>query len=307
VPPPVRVLGGETDGWIHALRREDREGRTVLFIANQNTNDAARAFTFHAPGASGVPEVWDALRGEVAAVPWRGEAGGVSFDLTLEGGESALVRFAARDAGRPARLTAASQPVATFPVLSDTSAAPVAYPAAPDKALASPCAGTAFQGVVMVPQDALAGERRVYLVCDMEGGEPADSVLHVLKATYAGRDGAGSADVTRFVRERVEGGALEVPVHPEFLGGDPAYGHVKDLIVEYERGGKRATVFARDGRTVSIRSAVEAAAAAQVNGAYAGGFIGKPYRIHVTGHLRPGRNTVKIEPFPVWNVRVEVY
>jgi len=250
IAPLVRVVKGETDGWVHALRRADREGREVVLIANQSTNDAAHAFTLHAPDAAGVPEVWDAMRGEVCSVPWREEPGGVSFDLTLEGGESALVRFAARDAKRPARLTAASKPAATFPVLPNTSATQAVYLAAPDKALTvSPCAGTSFQGVVTVPQDALAGGRRVYLVCDMARGNTAKDALRVLNTAYA----------------------------------------------------------ARDGNSVTLRPEGETAAAVHVNGAYAGGFIGKPFRVTITPYLKPGQNSVRIEPFAVSNVRVDVY
>ena len=53
--------------------------------------------------------------------------------------------------------------------------------------------------------------------------------------------------------------------------------------------------------------AAEDAAAVRVNGAYAGGFIGKPWRVEITRSLKPGRNTVRVEPFGVENVRVEVY
>ncbi|MDD4102860.1 MAG: glycosyl hydrolase, partial [Kiritimatiellae bacterium] len=242
VPPVLRVHSGETGGWVHALRRVDHEGRDVLFIANQNSNDAARAFTFQAPDASGVPEVWDAMRGEVTAVPWRKEGDGVSFDLTLEGGESALVRLVKRDAGRPARLTSASRPVATLPVFPDASADPVVYPVAPDNALTvSPVTGSVFQGVVTVPPDVLAGGRRAYLV------------------------------------------------------------------VECEQKGKRATVAARDGHVVTLRSDVEPAAAVYVNGRYAGGFVGKPYRVAITKHLQEGCNSIRIEPFPVEQVKIEFY
>jgi hypothetical protein len=131
--------------------------------------------------------------------------------------------------------------------------------------------------------------------------------LRILKATYAAIDGAGSADVTRLVSERVRGGARVVPVLPSILGGDPAYGHVKTLTVEYEDDGKRATVSARDGARITLRPQAETAAAVRVNGAYAGGFIGKPCRVNITRHLQPGSNTVHVEPFGVQNVRVETY
>jgi hypothetical protein len=330
VPPPVRVKaataaaataagkppyppqgdGGGTDGWVHALRRVDREGREVLFITNQNTNDAARAFTFHAPGASGVPEVWDALRGEVAAVPWRAEEGGVTFDLTLEANESALVRFAERDAKRPARLAAASKPSAVFPVVPGN---PVSLEkTAPDGAqTVSPCAGVRFQGTVEIPAGALKPGARAYLVCGMVSSENEEKhTLRIIKATYTARDGAGASDVTSAVAAKVRDNALNLRVLPRDIGvGDPAERHVKDLVVEYELDGKRGRASAMDYGMVTIphRAALETAGTVTVNGAYAGGFIGKPCRVALTGRLKPGRNAVTVEPFPVADARVEVY
>ncbi len=221
VQPLARVTAGETGGWVHALRRVDCEGRDVVLIANQNTNQFPRTLSLTVPGVAGDPEIWDALRGEVCAVPWRQAEGGVAFELTLEPLESVLVRFGGK-AERPARLTAASRPVATLAVAPDVTAAPVRYPV-PEKGQKSPCAGVAFQGEVTLADGAVKPGQRAYLVCEMAEG------------------------------------------------------------------------------------ATEDAAAVRVNGAYAGGFIGKPYRVAITRLLKSGRNTVRVEPFPVERVRVEVY
>ena len=43
--------------------------------------------------------------------------------------------------------------------------------------------------------------------------------------------------------------------------------------------------------------APEAAASITVNGQYAGGFIGKPFRLEVTRRLKPGANAIRIAPF----------
>ncbi len=51
----------------------------------------------------------------------------------------------------------------------------------------------------------------------------------------------------------------------------------------------------------------EAAATITVNGAHAGGFIGKPLRLDVTTHLKAGANTVRIDPFAPKNARLVVY
>ena len=221
VPPVVQVMKGDTGDWVHALRRVDREGRAVLLIANQNTNQSARTLSLKVPGVKGAPEIMDALRNEITSVPWRQEADGVSFDLTLEPIESVLVRFGGTGE-RPPRLAASARSVATLAVTPDAAAAPVVYPV-PKEGQKSPCAGVAFQGEVVVPEGAVKPGQRAYLVCAM------------------------------------------------------------------------------------AEDAAEDAAAARVNGEYAGGFIGKPYRVEITRQLKSGRNTVRIEPFPVSQVRVELY
>ncbi len=51
----------------------------------------------------------------------------------------------------------------------------------------------------------------------------------------------------------------------------------------------------------------EAAARVTVNGVYAGGFIGKPFRLDVTQHLKAGQNTFAITPFAPKTARLVVY
>jgi len=53
--------------------------------------------------------------------------------------------------------------------------------------------------------------------------------------------------------------------------------------------------------------APEAAASITINGQYAGGFIGKPFRLDVTRQLKAGRNTIKIAPFAPATARLLVY
>ncbi|MCX6995968.1 MAG: hypothetical protein NTV49_02525 [Kiritimatiellaeota bacterium] len=53
--------------------------------------------------------------------------------------------------------------------------------------------------------------------------------------------------------------------------------------------------------------APEAAASITINGQYAGGFIGKPFRLEVTRQLKTGRNTIKIAPFAPTTARLLVY
>jgi len=47
-------------------------------------------------------------------------------------------------------------------------------------------------------------------------------------------------------------------------------------------------------------------ASVKVNGAFAGGVIGEPFRLDVTKHLKPGANTIEIEPYAPKSVRLAV-
>jgi hypothetical protein len=51
----------------------------------------------------------------------------------------------------------------------------------------------------------------------------------------------------------------------------------------------------------------EAAASVTVNGRSAGGFIGKPLRLNVTRFLKPGPNTIRLDPFAPKSARLVIY
>ncbi len=70
---------------------------------------------------------------------------------------------------------------------------------------------------------------------------PVSERVEVVRATYATADGAVSADVTQAVKRAVEAGGAIVATN-EALGGDPAYGTVKRLRVEYVRHGAAHTL-----------------------------------------------------------------
>ncbi len=52
--------------------------------------------------------------------------------------------------------------------------------------------------------------------------------------------------------------------------------------------------------------APETAARIAVNGSRVGGFIGKPARLEISRHLKPGANTFRIEPFAPESVRLVI-
>jgi hypothetical protein len=71
--------------------------------------------------------------------------------------------------------------------------------------------------------------------------------LEITRAAYEALSGAGSGDVTGQVRAALRDGGLEISAHPDDLGGDPAYGHVKQLKVEYVFNGKPGTAITPEG------------------------------------------------------------
>jgi hypothetical protein len=85
------------------------------------------------------------------------------------------------------------------------------------------------------------------------------------------------------------------------------------LVTEADPFVGRVTVpqdWLRDGFRVCLEADEiphEAAAAVTLNGHYAGGFIGKPFRLDVTERLKVGENTVEVVPFAPTSVRLAVY
>ena len=71
--------------------------------------------------------------------------------------------------------------------------------------------------------------------------------LEITRAAYEALSGAGSGDVTERVRAAMRDGKLEISTSPDELGGDPAYGHVKQLKVEYVFNGAPGTAIAPEG------------------------------------------------------------
>jgi hypothetical protein len=95
----------------------------------------------------------------------------------------------------------------------------------------------------------------------------AKSVIEIRKATFGiPGDAAKSRDVTAEVRQLVANGADTLPVKDFIRGGDPAYGVVKTLTVDYAIGGTAATASALEGENLNL---VEALAPSSENVALA--------------------------------------
>jgi len=76
--------------------------------------------------------------------------------------------------------------------------------------------------------------------------------LVIRHALYEADDGSGSKDVTTTLVRLVEDNRLAVRADNSTLGGDPAYGHVKRLFVDYELNGQSNSVEVGEGQPLSI-------------------------------------------------------
>jgi hypothetical protein len=83
-------------------------------------------------------------------------------------------------------------------------------------------------------------------------GGSSQGVLAITHATYEALDGAGAKDVTDVVIKMLKDNHLDVPVGNDVLGGDPIYGRVKRLRVDYTMDGKKQEAMANEGTTLSI-------------------------------------------------------
>lgn len=136
VRPDFEVVEGDTGGWLHVLHRV-KDDRDVFFVVNQALDGGPRRFRVRVK-APGVPECWDAMRNEIASVPFTREGDHVSLALMLNPQESVLLVFApeARTLAKriePGSTTTAGEPIA---VTRDPDASP-RIPSVPDRS-ASP-------------------------------------------------------------------------------------------------------------------------------------------------------------------------
>jgi len=187
VHPALEVFEGKTDGWLHVLHRV-KDGRDLFFVANQNHLGAARTFKFRAT-AHGEPEVWDAMRNEITALPFQRIAPNqVEFSLTLEPLETQLIVFHASRVARPMRSEAGVRPVRE-PVVLVRDPNPTATPLTPEPKPGRPLtlspvkAADPFRSRVTIPADVNLEKVRVYLEMD---GLPDNSAAVTVNGTKAG-------------------------------------------------------------------------------------------------------------------------
>ncbi len=87
----LEVLEGETDNWLHVLHRV-KDNNDIFFICNQNNDSISRNFHLRIK-ASGFPECWDPMRGEITSLPCKRSGEHVELNLKLDSLESTLIVF----------------------------------------------------------------------------------------------------------------------------------------------------------------------------------------------------------------------
>ncbi len=309
LPPALEVVEGKTDNWLHILHRV-KCGRDVFLVCNQNDQGPARTFKFRT-AAPGTPEAWDAMRNEVRSVACRSVGNMTEFSLTLEPMESVLLVFQSHARALPPR-NGDTAPKREMP-LGD------ARPEA-KKAEAKLVVVKATYGVTgdaarsrdvreRLQRIIDAGARRLAVARLAEGDDPAFGVVKTLEAECTAGD----------QRIMLKG------TDPETL----SWGEPSPLDQELNRLAEgrpyTASPVAADPLEVTCTLPAdidlstarvdleldgltpEEAASITVNGAHAGGFIGKPFRLDVTGLLKSGSNTIRIEPFSPRNAKLVVY
>lgn len=81
---------------------------------------------------------------------------------------------------------------------------------------------------------------------------PGPERLSVQKATYRTLDGSVSKDVTQTAREWLRTATSALQISPDALGGDPAVGTPKELLLEFTLDGKPGVTSARDFEALHI-------------------------------------------------------
>jgi len=214
VHPTLEVLEGDTNHWLHVLHRV-KHGRDIFLICNQNHQDQARRFTFRVR-ATGEPECWDAMRNEIAAVPFRRvDAQTVDIPLVLEPLESVLLVFQPARTTRPARITRDTKPlgppIAIERLPTPPGELPPAIPAATGRPVTpSPVSADPFVGKCELPSSVDLTKSRVYLEMDAPEPEAAASVSVNGQAAGGMIGGPFRLDITRQLKH----GTNEIRIEP---------------------------------------------------------------------------------------------
>lgn len=312
VPPVLEVLEGETGNWLHVLHRQ-KNGRDVFLVCNQNHEGAPRKFTFRAV-AEGTPEIWDAMRNELSSVPCKREGKSVEFSLALEPMESVLLMFQEQDRKLPSRIADGVKPLREIPVVD---ARPQAERSPSGKIVV-------VKATYGVPGDAQrsrdvrqrlqklidAGQTRLTVSSLANGDDPAYGVVKTLEAQCTVGDKQITIKGTDPQEVALDGKSS--PMRDELNRIAAGRHYTASPVVANPFTGTATIPADCDLAASRVYLEVdeltpEAAANVSVNGKYAGGFIGKPFRLEVTKYVKPGANSISIAPFSPKTARLAVY
>ena len=310
VPPVLEVLAGETGNWLHVLHRR-KSGQDVFLVCNQNLEGSPRTFKLRT-AAQGTPEIWDAMRNEITVAKSISNGKTTELTLTMEPMESVLLVFQNNVRKLPAGIGTGIKALREIPL---EEVRPQAAKTPPDK-LVVVKATYGVPGDVKRSRDMRvrlqklidAGSRRLDVARLADGDDPAYGVVKTLEAectvgekriTLKGNDGQNIAFTNSPMNEELERIAAGRRYVSSPVDANPL--EAKCIIP--------ADIDLRVSRIYleCDELAVEAAASITVNGRYAGGFIGKPFRLDLTKQLQAGTNSIRIEPFAPTTARLIVY
>ncbi len=101
-----------------------------------------------------------------------------------------------------------------------------------------------------------AGNQDSIISLQHKGGSSNAPRLEIQRASYVAVDDASlKMDVTAKIAELVKSGRVDILASNDLLGRDPAFNHVKRLVVQYTRDGKAQQAMADEGQTLHLPSA----------------------------------------------------
>jgi len=311
LPPALEVIEGDTGNWLHVLHRV-KSGQDVFLVCNQNTDSAARQFRFRT-ATKGTPEIWDPMRNEISSAVTKHDGSNTEVALTLEPMESVLLVFRNKDRKLPAHIDNETKPSRIIPVAD----------ARPETEKTPPAKLAVVTATYGVPGDARrtrdvrerlqklidGGARRLEVGRLADGDDPAFGVVKTLEAECV----AGDKRITLKGTDPqtiILNGATSALAKDQELNRLAAGRHYTASQVVADPFTGACTIPADIDLAASHiyleldELAPEAAASITVNGRYAGGFIGKPFRLNVTKYLKTGANRIEITPFAPKTVRL---
>lgn len=269
------VDAGSADlGWCH---RRDGD-RDLYFIANRSVTSVEATVAFRVQGRR--PELWWPDSGRCGPVAcWTADQGVTRVPLRLEPRGSVFVVFSAgagpaitaatwqgADAPpaqrAPARLvvvkavyevTDGSQPVEVTAAVAALAEDDHLQVAVGRKVLgAHPAKGKPKRLRIDYVLDGVAGSAQAEDGKRLVIPAAVDGKLKILGATYGTADGKRTVDVAAALTERIFGaGCLRVRGFND-LAGDPAKDQKKQLVVEWERDGRKTKRIWQESRTLTI-------------------------------------------------------